>query len=459
MRARDARFFVLLFGACMLPVYKVFTISGDLESSRYAYLGTAPLCAFLTAWFELEQKSSRLSEHTQTLIRRISFVGAALLLVASYFILRLNCLPWQKAGQELNAVRSGMRLINADNHTHKPLVLLGCPDNFEGAYICRNAMIGLTAEAKPNLWTTPPIPFGILRRQLQENHDAILVYWWDRNSLSFRKVDANLSNRPTLEKTWSGEELKKILTTDPSPGLTTSWLKDGSFEIRSSDANTILHLDFSGVDPASIEFLALDLKQLDSTSDLAKIDLHYVSDCCANGNIQPAKIDIGGHEYMVFPLRGLMDWSFAHKLANLDITLPPHSHLILQAVKSLSAPETIPVVSPAISNQRFLAGNGVINLTGSAETIAIQFDATNLKGAKQLMVELSKPNYMFVHPNFPDMSPTLILKTLKVPAVHLNFPVSQALFPQSGFYQIRATAYDSADKRIGLPSDHLVFLK
>jgi hypothetical protein len=459
MRARDARFFVLLFGACMLPVYKVFTISGDLESSRYAYLGTAPLCAFLTAWFGLEQRSGRLSERAQLFIRRASFAGAACLLVLAYFSLRLNCMPWQKAGEEANAVRAGMQLVNAENRAHKPLVLLGCPDNFEGAYICRNAMIGLTAQAKPNLWTTPPVPFGLLRHQLTTRHDAILVYWWNRNSLSFRKVDPNFYNRTALQKTWSGQELKKLLKVDPSPGLVTTWLTDGTFQIQSGDDNSVVHLDFAGIDPGSIEFLALDLKQLDAVSDLTRIDLHYVNDCCADGNIQPARANLGGHELMVFPLRGLMDWAFARKLSNLDITLPPHSKLILQAVKSLAAPETIPIVTPAISDQRFFEGNGVINLTGSAETIPIEFNATNLSGAKQLMVEVSKPNYMFVHPNYPDTSPTLIFKTLKVPTVRLSFPVNAALFPQPGFYQIRATALDSADKRVGLPSDHLVFLK
>jgi hypothetical protein len=458
-RARDARFFVLLFGACMLPVYKVFTISGDLESSRYAYLGTAPLCAFLTSWFGLEQGLTRLSERSQTIARPASFAGAACLLVAAFFVLRLNCLPWQRAGQEVNAVRAGMRVINDANQAHKPLVLLGCPDNFEGAYICRNAMIGLTAESKPNLWTTPPVPFGLLRNQLKASRDAILVYWWDRKSLTFKKVDANLSNRPALQKTWTGDELKKIVRVDQSPGLVTTWQKDGSLKVESANENTVSHLDFSGVDPASIEFLALDLKQLDPPIDLTRIDLHYASDCCADGNIQPARVTIDGRQLLVFPLRGLMDWSFARKLSNLDITLPPHSNLILQAVKSLSVPETIPIVTPAVSDQRFFQGNGVIHLNGPAKTVAVDFNAEKLPGAKQLLIEVSKPNYMFVHPNFPDNSPTLILKTLKVPTTRLNFPVNSELFPQPGFYQIRATALDPYDKTVGLPSDHLVFLR
>jgi hypothetical protein len=458
-RARDARFFVFLFAACMLPVYKVFTISGDLESSRYAYLATAPLCAFLTAWFGLEQGSPLLSERAQLLIRRASFAGAACLLVAAFSVLRLNCLPWQRAGEEVNAVRAGMRLINNANSTHKPLVLLGCPDNFEGAYICRNAMIGLTAEAKPNLWTTPPVPFGLLRNWLKTRHDAILVYWWDRQSLSFRKVDANLSNHPALQRTWTGEELKKILRSDPSPGLVTTWMKDGSLKIQSGDESPIFHLDFSGIDPSSIEFLALDLNQLDTGSDLSRIDLHYASDCCADGNIQPARVKIGDRQLFVFPLRGLMDWAFAHKLSSLDITLPPHSNLIVRQITSLKAAETIPIVTPSLSEQKFFESNGVISLGNLTETIPIEFNATSLPGAKQLLIEVSKPNYMFVHPNFPDTSPTLILKSLKVPTLRLNFPVNAALFPQPGFYQIRATALDSSDKPVGLPSDHLVFLK
>jgi hypothetical protein len=458
-RARDACFFLLLFGACMLPVYKVFNISGDLESSRYAYLGTAPLCALISAWFGIDQTFSRFSGRVQTWLTRASYVAAGLSLVLAFLVLRLNCLPWRTAGQEANAVREALRLINGANRTHKPIVLLEYPDNFEGAYVCRNAIVGLAGNSKPNLWTTPPIPFGILRNQLKTFRDAVLVYQWDTKSLAFKKVEANLANRPCLQKTWKGEELRQILSADSSPGVTLAWQANGALSVECGNKNAILHLDFSGVDPGSIDFLALDLKALDARSDLTKIDLHFVSDCCSDGNIQPVKVNNAGKELLVFPVHGLMEWTFAHKLLHLDITLPPNSNLVLQAVKSLTPPEIIPLTSPGVADRTFFDGNGVIRLNGSSQNIPLAFNAIRIAGAKQLLVDISKPNYMFVHPNLPETSPALILKTLKVPVNYLNLPVSASLFPQAGFYQIRATALDRADKAVGLPSDHLVFFK
>jgi hypothetical protein len=443
----------------MLPVYKVFNISGDLESSRYAYLGTAPLCAFLSAWFGIDQVFARFSVGTQTWLRRTSYVAAGLTLVLSFLLLRLNCLPWRTAGLEANAVKASLRLINGTNRAHKPMVLLEYPDNFEGAYICRNAIVGLAGDSKPNLWTTPPIPFGLLRQQLKTIKDAILVYHWDTKTLAFKKVDANLANSPCLQKTWSGEELRPILSFDSLPGVTFKWQTNGALEIQCGNENPVLHLDLGRVNPGSIEFLALDLKSLKQSIDPCKIDLHYVSDCCSDGNIQPVKVKSADKELYVFPLHGVMEWTFAHQISHLDITMPANSHLVLQAVKSLSPSQIIPLVSTASSQQTFLDGNGVIRLDEKSQTIPIEFNTAGIADAQQLVVEISKPNYMFVHPNLPETSPALILKTLKVPVNQLKLPVAASLFPSAGFYQIRVTALNSAGIAVGLPSDHLVFLK
>ncbi len=456
-RLRPALFFALLFGACMLPVYKVFTVSPDLESSRYAYLGTVPLCALLLCWFGPKFSDVFSAATGGSRLRDVlAYLGVCSLLLTSFAVLRVNCEPWRAAGIEANALKSGLRQIALKNTGRRPLVILQWPDIYQGAYVGRNALMGMTADYKPHLWLPPATPFGLLRGEMKEHKNAVLVYSWNKSKLIFEPVNSNIEDSRAASVSFSGVELRKVLDAVQWGGASTEWQKDGALAVDSQSTNAVLHLNLSKIPAGTINFIALDLKTQTPEIDLTRADLHFSNECCANGDVQAGWALVNGQKMLVFPLHGVYEFVFGQKLTALDLAFPVGSKTTLRAIHLIAPENIMPILTT--SEKNLLKTDGVLRIHRGGSPYTVKVDGSKIAGASSLELELTKPNYMFVQPNYPATNPVIIQLTQTFDGNQQEIELAREMFDTPGFYQLRMKAQNAKGESIGVPSDHLLLM-
>jgi hypothetical protein len=445
-RSRAAVFLLLLMAACLLPVYKVFNVSGGLESSRYAYLATAPLCALLTLWFG--QGTSPKESPFYRNATYASYAFAAGLLLCSFALLRINLDPWAQAGREANALKAGIASIEERSKDNLPLLLMQIPDNYKGAYICRNALIGMSPNSGVRLWGFPSTPFGLLRDNLKKVKDAVLVCRWDHASEKFIQVNANIEEKPPLAKTWSGQALKEIIGETNLPETASG------VQIQ-TDKNVVLHLQPKLVPPAQTHYIGLEFTDAKKPIDATRFDLHFSNECSTSSDVQGGEVQIDGKPMVVFSLHGNFEWAFGETLKELALVIPPGIDATLSAVQVIAPERIMPTL--VASNRNLLLHDGLAYVS-NGNPVEIKIDASGIKEASELKLQITKENYMFNRFNYPITNPVAMLGVFKLPSLKSGYSIRRELFPGPGFYELRAVAFDKNGKLAGVPGDHMLLM-
>ncbi len=121
----------------LLPVYKLFNIAPDLQGSRLAYLPSVPLCALLCLGY-----ASGLQVNGKVVYWKL--VALALMLSTAGAVLLVNNSAWLRAEETSQMiVRELNNLSGTINKTNK-VYIVGLPDQINGAYVCRNALDGMS---------------------------------------------------------------------------------------------------------------------------------------------------------------------------------------------------------------------------------------------------------------------------------------------------------------------------
>jgi hypothetical protein len=110
---------IALIFAGILPVYRMFYITADLQNTRYLYfsaLGWGIVLAGIGLSGMLKTKR----------VTTLAFI--TILLAGQAVFLHVNLQPWKRAGEYVDGVISGRIIPNPQ----KPL------DNIQGAYVFRN---------------------------------------------------------------------------------------------------------------------------------------------------------------------------------------------------------------------------------------------------------------------------------------------------------------------------------
>jgi len=444
-RLRAAAYLTLLLIACLVPVYKVFNISGGLESSRYAYLATAPLCGLLTLWFG--QSSSSVSRFYRNLSYG-SIALAAVFLLSAFSLLRINLDPWVQAGREVNGLKAGIVSIEKTNKGNKPLLLMQIPDNYKGAYITRNALIGMSPNSGLRLWGFPSTPFGLLRDNLKKVKDAVLVCRWDHANERFIEVNANIGEKPPLNKEWSGKGLTEIIAE------TNLRQAETGLEVITK-ANLILHLQPKLVPPAQTHYIALEFINAKQPVDATHFDLHFANECSTSSDVQGGEVKVDGKALVVFSLHGNFEWAFGENLKELALVIPTGVDATLKSVQIIAPERIMPMLSA--SNRDLLLHDGLAYVS-KGDPVELKIDASGIKDASQLKLQVTKENYMFNRFNYPITNPVAMLDVFELPSLKSGYSIRRELFPAPGFYELRCVALDKNGKLVGVPGDHMLLM-
>ena len=449
---------------CLLPVYKIFAIADDLQGSRLAYLATVPLSILfaygLTAFTEAKSlRSAALRNAPITL-----FVALCTI------VLWTNNQPWKAAGEESNAIRAGLQTIYGQTSDDPQTLFLGMPDQIHGAYVCRNAVTGMTK--KPQLSRDinncllvnqfePILPFGFLKRSLVAAGDAVRIYRWssaDKSFVPVAKNSASTGGTPVLSRHIAAAELRSIIAPVEDGSTKLSWSEDGTLAVDASAPNKraafIMKMDRF---PCwQTDFVAMNVAVDKPGQPGVGADLLYANDISPEFFLpRRTHSETGltsGRQTWLFPLHALPEWAFGGNPARLKLLTPTGASIKLESV-SLIAPELL-IPKLNFDNSGYMGTKGYLHLGKDRPQRTVTIDATAIPQAASTEIEITRANLLFEEQNCTHFS--------KIAGSHYRAPLKGDItlklndFPAGGIYELRVWARNKADALVGLCSDHIV---
>lgn len=425
----------------LAPVYKVLAIAGDLQGSRLVYLASVGL-SLLAAMIVIR---TGLSENKKVAILKLIFASSFLCLCFS--ALWMNNQVWRTAGLESNAIRAALSRIYREIKGDPQVLVTGLPDNIAGAYICRNALPGMTRapqlERDINNCLTissvePVIPFGYLRDSLESAGDQVLIFDWDNRAKRLVRID-----------------LEKIPGSFPSkPLLLAPQIRETTWKGRPAIELTGQSLDLPGF-PISI--IAIDLVLAGPAKETVRVDLLYRNERQENFSEDRAfhtQIEKGDKNCsLVFAPRSSPEFALGGRLEALLLTSPCLKGAKVEKIEIPDETATIPHISFAGSG--YLGSKGFMHLSATGtKSMPLEIDGRGVPGSSSTVFEIGLPNRLFTSLNGP-RSESQLLKELPAP-LSGSLTIGRELFPTAGIYEGRAFCLDEAGERTGLAGDHIV---
>lgn len=460
---KNRRHFLFLAGwflLCLVPVYKLFNISIDLQGSRLAYLSSAPLCMLLTCALLPSHKLKKFATAFKLLMPTSCLLAGALLW--------LNNLPWQRAGIESNAIRSSLEILYKNIHGDPQVLLLGLPDQIEGAYTCRNSLDGMTK--KPQLDRNinnclmvnafePIIPFGYLKDSIAENMDKILVYYWDSTAKKLNKINIDPSTKNSGKIEWQKGRLNECIShIEQNSKSEVAWQADGTLCVNSPGSQEeFLELNLGNRSCFATDFVEIDLCLAKPAAADSSAELFYSNDMYPffdlkrriRAHFAPGKQD----QRLIFALRGLPEWSFGGKTHKFRFLIPAKSKLTVTAITLLPKQNVIPQLN--FNNSGYFGSKGFIHLSSTQREAKLSVDVGKVAGAAKFALEITRTNLLFEEQNTQARSN--VQETFKVYDQSKDeLVLKYADFKSVGLYELRIFPLDKNGNICGAASDHLV---
>lgn len=423
----------------LAPVYKVFAIAGDLQGSRLVYLasvGLSLLCAMIVI---------RISEDKRFAILELLFASSFLCLC--FNALWLNNQVWRQAGLESNAIRASLSSIYREIHGDPQVLITGLPDNIAGAYVCRNALTGMTRAPQlerdiNNCLTVssvePVIPFGYLRDSLKSAGDQVLIFDWDSRAKRLVRIELEQGPESFPDKPfWLNPEKRE-----------TTWQGRPAIELGGPS------LDLPGF---PISLIAIDLVLEEPAKETVRVDLLYRSkrqERFSEDRAFHSQIERGEkNARLVFAPRPSPEFALGGRLEALLLASPCLQGARIEKIEIPDETRAIPRIS--FPGSGYLGSKGFMHLSATGKKcMSVQIDGSNVPGSAATVFEIGLPNRLFTSLNGP-RSESRLLKELPAP-LSGSLAIERELFPTAGIYEGRAFCLDKSGNRTGLAGDHIV---
>ncbi len=449
----------------LVPVYKIFAIADDLEGSRLAYLATAPLCALVTLGFAYLPAG-----RGAKLFNPIAWCLTGSLLASSAAVLWNNNQAWRQAGIQSNQIRSELDSLYRSLDGDPQVLLTGLPDNIHGAYVCRNAIVGMTQ--KPQMSRTannclmvgqiePILPFGYLKESIEANSDKVKVFRWDSKQNRFIQTAIAKDADEIICSNWSGPDLKTVLKIDPDFSAGLEWTNGGSLKAAGGvgpKTRPQVLIDLDGRRCWSTDFVAVEIElSTDSANSEANAgcDLLYANDLNPTFELRrrlhmPVS---AGKNSLVFPLRGLPEWALGGDSKAFKLLLPLYSTAIVKSVSLLTPQSVMP--SLTFENSGYLGSKGFVHLSSQYPAQELAVSVQSVPAAARLIFEITRPNLTFESQNSSTAS-QVIMKQLDCNTTDGALLLKRESFPAAGIYEGRLRALDKDGFPVGVAGDHIV---
>lgn len=465
----------------LAPVYKIFAIADDLQGSRLAYLATVPLSMLFGLGFVFAAK------HTSKMRLALASTAALGFVFLCYHVLDLNNQAWINAGKEANAIRAGLSRLYQRIEGDPQILFVGLPDQINGAYICRNALVGMTRspqlerDAVNSIMVDkfePIMPFGYMKESLYKDRDKIHVFRWSAADKPGAQPDfvtmdlSAIAEYPVnQELKYEGDGLKAVLKPD-NDQCQYSFVSDGGKTVLKVDGNTgkrgfpKIVFDPGPLPCYTIEFVTVKLKQAEGSEQfkaMAKkqaVALLYSNDLVNTFDYKrrtPTPMPTeAGEQTLIFALRSLPEWSLGGQSHGLTLQLPHDSHCLIESVAITPARTLIPQFS--FNNSGYLGTKGYLHLGKDKLEDTLTFDVSQIKDAQGVEMEITRPNLLFEEQNCMTKS-RVAMTYSKFEGKSGTIELKREMFPALGIYQLRLWPLfkqGSGQQSRGPASDHIV---
>lgn len=461
-RARKiAGFASLWFVLALVPVYKVFTIADDLQGSRLGYLATVPFCMLIACGGLLT-----LNKHT---LSRLLLPFYACVLFLAGTLLNTNNQAWAEAGRLSNNIQRQIGLLYETLPGDPPVLLVGVPISYKGAFVCLNALDGMTKvpQISRDIFNCYLLndcdsvtPFGFLKTSMFDNAKGIKSFYWDSATQCLKPVAGDRGQTP-FSASYQGKALNSIITA-ASPETSLRGVAGGGLLVskRSSTVSRPeLELNFKGLPCSSIDFVSLKLKQLgpDINSSDKSVLLLYSNNIISKFDSRyrtQASLDPSANEQeILLSLHSLPEWCFGGACRGLKLLLPANSNLVIEQLCLKPTDAVLPNFS--FPHSGYLEKRGTLELNDTHDREIIYFDLSKVEGAVLAVCEITRPSGSFTIPNSKNMDSTSS-EIKRIPREKGSFLLTLNDFPSKGLYQLRLRGLDKNNNPVGLASDNIV---
>ena len=453
----------------LLPVYKIFfVLNSNLEASRYAYLLTVPLCMLLGLGIAHLSVPRVFNKNFPIVVRTIFGIT---ILVGAFGLLRFNNMPWHEAGVTANAVLTGLESILGPSRQQVAanVVLVGPPDAYKGAYICRNAIdfmmqhLNIAPKRSAGVVTILDkqkiFPMSNIRMLMEKNPQAIEIWHWNLPEKRFDRVQP-LVTKDNSERSWSLAQFFPGLASIPASFNKILRWEHGALFVDAKKEAVVVHANLSDSSTWNLNFLTMTVSpDPDSEKGVAPC-LAIPSDrgnvyiagmpLKVDSTLPPTAADAGngtGTEILVFPLRSIPAWA-------LNYTKAPSLPVIFQAgwkgklvsVKSIPPQQIMPLTS-----LHCFGGGNFYRLWTQYPEGALSVDVSSIKGATGWALEVIPTLDQFSQGN--PTKPELNAKIERFQGTRADYKLKLHDLPE-GFYCLRVWALDKDNQYIGVGSDH-----
>jgi hypothetical protein len=438
---RQLRNTLLFLGALLaisiVPIYKLFAIADNLESSRLVYLPSAFLCMIIT--LALSQLFTTRKQLPTRVIIAFSTL-TSIFLSCAFGLLWRNNQVWRDAGLECTAIRKSLEIVSRDQPADTHLLLIGLPDQINGAYICRNASPGIVETPQSSKTLTdciflnsydPVFPFGFLKKSLQDCRSSVQIWNWNRELQALCKVSL-----PAPAEAKDTESVK--ISVSPSMRF---------------NANKIpcWNTDFVLMTPSK-----------ESKAEKSP-QFTFANDICTNRNpdsrLSFYDLKMPDKAGEIIPLRAKALWAFGDS-GELFHRAPSQNNKPRRdgnepTFEIVSAKKIMPSLD--FNNSGYLGSKGFLHLSEKHPSEKVLCNANQIADVDHFSLEILKPNQFLNPAEQNGVDPAAqALKEIRSTGKAGFIVIQRSDLEGQGLYQARLWSMDKNGQRVGVAGDHII---
>lgn len=420
----------------LAPVYKLLSISPDLQGTRLVYLASAPLCALLCFGF-----STNLAINDKLQYWKIFIL--TMILAVSGTTLLVNNSAWIKAECETKALVKQIDYLSKSEDNVGAVYIVGLPDQIEGAYAFRNALYGVCSK--------PVISKNIDKCFNLDEINHVFPFGYARHTMK----DANAGSAKSSFYVWNSTAKKLLPFTVPVGKIKLPIILDVEKDVVQNEHAAIINLKGHNCFDLDCLVVNLQIDSLDNNLRSQMCNCFYTNDLVPKLDRthrfdQPLR---AGRNKLIIPLHGEPDWALGRRARELKLVFPMAVKYRIESVTFEPFEKYMPLLSFEIrANQNDL---GFIVLNDVNPKCKLNYDAGKVRRASRVALEISAPDQTFTVMN--DTSSHQKVSVMKVlPALSGSIILDRNDFLYPAIYELRLRALDNDNKEIGIAGDHIV---
>jgi hypothetical protein len=469
-------FFCSWFVLCLLPVFKLLNILDDLESNRLVYMATVPLSMLLCFGLSC-------AVYKNKKIAYWKITALALMLSAAGAGLLVNNSAWVKAESASKAILSQINEISKTTKANTFTYFLDLPDQINGAFVCRNALDGMTKYpqiAKDlidcfNLSEVDrrfPFPYALQSMITPPLGSSCQFFIYKPAEEKLEQFNLPILSKPPMDKRWSGEDLKNLLIIPEQTTKVSIGNQGASFLLKRKGPAVEIGLNLADEPCFNIDFLVINCtvdKQNTNTpttksntlkdAPLARFAIfpHFKNTLHSQEVRMTQRLANfhGQDSVIVIPMHNEADWVLGGNCTELGMRFETETtgSITIKSVSVVPSYKIMPNLSySGNANQSVL---GYIELSQTHPSCQISYDATKIAKSKNVILESSSPNQTFISPNDP-YPESKVAPNRKLPGLSGSLTLTKSEFPELGIYALRLRAIGEDNEGVGIAGDNII---